>query len=205
MLAAADFDLYGPNDCFGSTLTYDNDKDSRQNEPNAALPGDGIDALKLAHDSGIRTWALFEPVLDPQQTLFLIELTHEFVDYFRIGKLNHYSTRIDWSKFRNDVELLMQRLGRRPGTYSLKRQLIEAGCLIRGLLGEEIKMIKLFSAYIILDEHRGFHQVKVHLFNYERKKPLAAPYEELITDYVPGGMAESAINEYFTEEEIVES
>lgn len=46
MKAAADFDLYGPNDCFGSTLTCDNDLDSRQNELGAALPGDRIAAIR---------------------------------------------------------------------------------------------------------------------------------------------------------------
>jgi DNA repair photolyase len=57
MLAAAnDFDLYGPSDWFGVTLTFDNDTDSRKWEPGAALPGDRIAALKEAHNRGIRTW-----------------------------------------------------------------------------------------------------------------------------------------------------
>jgi hypothetical protein len=49
MLAAKDFDLYGPNDKFGATLTFDNDIHSKQYEPGAELPGDRIAALKEAH------------------------------------------------------------------------------------------------------------------------------------------------------------
>ena len=40
--AAKDFDLYGPNDWFGVTLTFDNDAHSKQYEPGAALPADRI-------------------------------------------------------------------------------------------------------------------------------------------------------------------
>jgi hypothetical protein len=46
MLAAKDFYLYGPNDWFGVTLTFDNDAHSRQYESGAALPADRIAALK---------------------------------------------------------------------------------------------------------------------------------------------------------------
>jgi DNA repair photolyase len=53
--AVKDFDLYGPDDEFGCTLTTNNDSDSRKNEPGAALPGDRIEALKEAHKRGIRT------------------------------------------------------------------------------------------------------------------------------------------------------
>jgi hypothetical protein len=118
MLAAAkDFDLYGPNDWFGVTLTYDNDTDSKQNEPGAAMPADRIKALEEAHNLGIQTWVSMEPVLDPDQTLNLIEITHEFVDNFRVGKLNHFpeiEAKIDWPKFRNDVEALMQKCCKDP-------------------------------------------------------------------------------------------
>ena len=63
MLAAKDFDLYGPKDSFGVTLTFDNDADSRRHEPGAALPADRIAALKEAHSRGIHTWVSREPVI----------------------------------------------------------------------------------------------------------------------------------------------
>ena len=136
MLAAAnDFDLYRPSDWFGVTLTFDNAIDSKQNEPGAALPKDRIKALEEAHNRGIQTWVSMEPVLDPDQTLHLIELTHEFVDHFRVGKLNHFpdiEAKIDWPKFRKDVAALMQKCGKDPCSdetgkgYKLKHELIDA-------------------------------------------------------------------------------
>ena len=130
MLAAKDFDLYGPNDSFGVTLTFDNDADSKRFEPGAALPADRIEALKEAHSRNIHTWVSCEPVLYPVQTLKLIEMTHEFVDLFWVGKLNHYpkmEEKIDWPKFRSDVEARLRRCGKEQGTgYKLLRQLIEA-------------------------------------------------------------------------------
>ena len=128
--AVKDFDLYGPNDFFGCTLTCDNAEDSRKNEPGAALPHDRIEALKEAHRRGIRTWAVLEPVLDPRQSLHLIELTHPFVSYYIVGKLNHFpkeEMKIDWPKFRKDAETLLQGCGKMPDLgYSLKQELREA-------------------------------------------------------------------------------
>ena len=130
MLAAKDFDLYGPEDSFGVTLTFDNDADSRRHEPGAALPADRIAALKEAHGRGIHTWVSCEPVLYPAQTKKLIEMTHEFVDLYWIGKLNHYpkmERTVDWPKFRSEVEALLLKCGKQPKTgYRLKHQLIEA-------------------------------------------------------------------------------
>lgn len=130
MLAAKDFDLYRPNDAFGVTLTFDNDADSRHWEPEAALPADRIASLKEAHRRNIRTWVSMEPVIYPEQTMHLTEMTNEFVDCFWVGKLNHYPVReakIDWPRFRAEAEALLQRCGKQPGTgYGLKHQLIEA-------------------------------------------------------------------------------
>jgi DNA repair photolyase len=133
LTAAKDFDLYGPSDWFGVTLTYDNDTDSKKYEPGAASPTDRIKALEEAHnrDPRIQTWVSMEPVLDPDQTLNLIELIAEFVDHFRVGKLNHFKeieAKIDWPKFRNDVVALMQKCGKEPCSdetgkgYKLKHQ-----------------------------------------------------------------------------------
>jgi len=43
------------------------------------------------------------------------ELTSEFVDQFRVGKLNHFlekEKQIDWPKFRGDAEVMLQLYGR---------------------------------------------------------------------------------------------
>lgn len=129
--------MYGSNDKFGVTLTFDNDADSKKWEPGAALPLDRIVVLKEAHRCGIRTWVSMEPVIYPEQTLNLIEMTHVFVDLFWIGKLNRKPEAtwtpapewpsVDWPKFRSEVEALLQKCGKQPGTgYRLKHQLIGA-------------------------------------------------------------------------------
>jgi DNA repair photolyase len=124
--AAQDFDLYDHNDMFGCTLTLDNDIDSNMWEPGAASPQDRIESLKLAHAFGIKTWVSLEPVLDPDQTLHLIDLTHEFVDFYGVGKLNHDAEReksIDWKKFRTDAESKLKEYGK---DYKIKQKLKEA-------------------------------------------------------------------------------
>jgi DNA repair photolyase len=124
--AVQDFDLYFEGCRFGVTLTCDNPDDSKKWEPGAALPEDRINALRLAHAKGIETWVSLEPVIDPAQTLHLIELTHEFVDHYGVGKLNHVAEiekNIDWSKFRVDVEAKLKGYGK---AYKIKAALDKA-------------------------------------------------------------------------------
>jgi S-adenosylmethionine synthetase len=67
-----------------------------------------------------------EPVIDPAQTLALIEATHEFVDHYGVGKMNHnpeIEKNIDWPKFRADVEAMLKRYGKE---YMIKAALAEA-------------------------------------------------------------------------------
>lgn len=99
--ACRDFDLYGPNDLFGVTLTFLNEQDSRKEEPNAAIPHSRILALEMAKKLGIETWVSLEPVIDPKQTLEIIRQTHHTVDHFKIGKLNYdeRAREINWRKF----------------------------------------------------------------------------------------------------------
>ena len=83
----------------GATLTLIEEKDSLDWESNAALPGDRIETLRILHEQGIMTWVSLEPVIDPEQTLDLIDRTHEFVDHYKVGKMNHYKSGIDWKTF----------------------------------------------------------------------------------------------------------
>lgn len=124
MRAATDFDLLGPNDAFATTLTFTNDEQSREWEPGAALPGDRMAAMKLAHEKRIPVWASLEPVLDPAQSLELIRLTHEYVDLFKVGKLNHrqLAKTIDWWRFGWEARNLLESLGK---NYYIKEDLRE--------------------------------------------------------------------------------
>jgi DNA repair photolyase len=134
MRAARDFDLYKTGDSFGSTLTFTETDDSRKWEPNAAIPMNRIAALNYAHKQGIKTWVSMEPVLDPEQTLELISLTHEFVDLYKVGKLNsdncrgseHYEElkriekSINWKNFGERAESLLKGYGKQ---YYIKEDL----------------------------------------------------------------------------------
>jgi DNA repair photolyase len=126
MKAIQEPDLYFEGCSMGCTLTFDNPEDSKKWEPGAALPGDRIAALELAHKKGIKTWVSLEPVIDPIQSLHLIDMTQEFVDHYGVGKLNHNAAlenAIDWPKFRADAEAKLQRAGK---SYKIKPSLQKA-------------------------------------------------------------------------------
>lgn len=97
--AVRDFDRLTGEDRFGCTLTFVNDTDSLKWEPKAALPSDRMRALRLAHEQGIPTWVSLEPVIDPAQTLAIIDLTHEYVDEYKVGTLNYVLNQTDWGAF----------------------------------------------------------------------------------------------------------
>jgi len=83
----------------GATLTLLDDADSLKWESDAALPKDRIGTLRKLKENGIKTWVSFEPVIDVRQTLQLIDTTHEFIDQYKVGKMNHYNTDTDWRDF----------------------------------------------------------------------------------------------------------
>ncbi len=125
-MAWRDFDLYGKDDLFGMTLTFFTWELSRDWEPRAASPGGRMAQLRLAHTKGIRTWASLEPVIDPAQTLLLIDQTHDYVDHYAVGKLNYHplAKSIDWPKFLSDVLVKLRGYG---NSYYIKADLEAAG------------------------------------------------------------------------------
>lgn len=124
-MAWRDFDLYGRRDRFGVTLTFDNDADSAEWEPGAAKPAERMAMLRDAHLHRIKTWVSLEPVIDPAQTLRIIDATHEHVDHYAVGKLNYHphAATIDWPQFRAYV---LERLNQYPVGYQIKKDLWEA-------------------------------------------------------------------------------
>lgn len=111
-----DFDLLAAKpelSSYGATLTFGMDAGSRQYEPDAAPTSERIAALKKAHDIGIHTWVSLEPVWTPANTRALIQRTHEFVDLFKVGKINYHPQQkeVDWKKFTINVVELLEQLG----------------------------------------------------------------------------------------------
>lgn len=103
--AVRDFDLYKKGDAYATTLTFEDEQKSLYWEPNASVPNERIQSLKLAKSLGIETWVSFEPVIDPKETYKLFERTKDFTDLYKIGKINRYNTglEVDWKKFTNKI------------------------------------------------------------------------------------------------------
>lgn len=120
-----DFDLLAANKDrvkYGATLVFADDAEALQREPGAPHTSERIAALKKAHDLGIRTWCSLEPVYHAQDALDLIDRTHEFVDEYKVGKLNYRpeAKAVDWRKFAIEVEAKLKSLGKQ---YMLKKDL----------------------------------------------------------------------------------
>lgn len=118
--ALADLDILGPGDEFATTLTLHHPEEW---EPHSAPTRDRIEALWAAQDAGLRTWASFEPVLDPAQTLELIEEAAPYLSLAKVGIANHIGLHHDWADFGRRAEALCQSLGL---DYLLKHDLRQA-------------------------------------------------------------------------------
>ncbi len=115
MRAVRDFDIMKTGDChFGTTLTFLDEARSLEWEPGASVPSDRIKSLCLAKEAGIKTWVSLEPVLDPEQVYKIVDETHEFVDLYKVGKLNYHprSKEIDWAVFGHKVVNLLKTYGK---------------------------------------------------------------------------------------------
>jgi len=103
--ALKDLDMiksFGDRIKIGSTLVFDNEKDSKEWEPGAPKPESRIKGLRDFSKNGVITWASFEPVIYPEQSLSLLKKVVDFIDHVKIGKINNYKgidKKIDWSKF----------------------------------------------------------------------------------------------------------
>jgi len=109
--AARDFDLMKKNKWkFATTLLFCKESSRRKFEPNAASVADRVDAIKQAHDMAIPTWVSVEPVIYPDEALYVMEKLSPFVDFWKVGKINHNSElerNVDWHKFACDVKSII--------------------------------------------------------------------------------------------------
>lgn len=93
---------FGDRIKIGTTLTFDNESDSKKWESGAAIPDSRVEGLKIFAENRVKTWASFEPVIVPYQSLNMLRRVFNIVDHVKIGKLNNYNgldKNIDWSKF----------------------------------------------------------------------------------------------------------
>lgn len=112
--ALRDIDLFRPErDAFASTLTSLDESFSRKWERGAALPSDRIAAVKAFHQRGIFTWVSLEPTIDVQASLDIVKATHQFVDLYKIGRVNYLdiTKTTDWRDYTLRMIDLCQSLG----------------------------------------------------------------------------------------------
>jgi len=122
--AMQDFDLLTPEDRVAATLTLVDAAESLRREPGAASPEERFEYLREAKRRGFVTWASLEPVLDVESALEIIRRTHEFVDLFKVGTLNHRpeGKLIDWKTFGHRAVELIESFG---NEYYIKNDLRE--------------------------------------------------------------------------------
>jgi len=111
------FKEFGDRITIGTTLTFLDEEKSKLWEPNASLPQDRLETLKILHDHGIKTFASFEPTIEPEESLGLIRRTLELdcVDHYKIGKINNYKREDkwqDWAKYLQDCVDLLRPTGK---------------------------------------------------------------------------------------------
>ena len=91
-------------------------------EPNAGWPIDRFRALVLAKNKGIHTWVSCEPAFDTEAIYRLIK-TGDYIDKFKIGKLNYHASDINWTEFGQKCEQLCIKHNR---NYYIKDELRKA-------------------------------------------------------------------------------
>ena len=113
--AERDFDLLDSGDSFGVTYSSVVGKE----EPNAANPCDRLGTLFMAHDMGIKTWVSCEPVYS-EIAIYSLIAVGDYIDLFKIGKLNYMPSDINWGEFGREAEKLCKKYGR---NYYIKEDL----------------------------------------------------------------------------------
>lgn len=116
---------FGGNIQVGGSLTFTDYELSKKWEKNSSAPAERFDMLNVMHEEGVRTWASMEPVIYPEQSLAILELTAPFVDGYKIGKLNHFpkhEARFNWTQFLTDAVNIMRKNNK---LFYIKKDLLE--------------------------------------------------------------------------------
>ena len=99
-------------DAFATTLTSLDDRFSLQWEPHATPSSERIRVLKKFHEAGIFTWVSLEPTLSTESSLEIVRQTHEYVDLFKVGRVNYLglTQSTDWGNYTHRMMDLMNLL-----------------------------------------------------------------------------------------------
>jgi DNA repair photolyase len=109
--ATRDFDLLGKGDRFGVTYTHSDSDWTEKNEPNAASQSDRLESLFMAKLAGVETWVSCEPVYDIEGVFQLLK-SGNYIDEFKVGKLNYHPSAIDWARFGDECMTIARAYGR---------------------------------------------------------------------------------------------
>ena len=129
--AIRDFDLLDENDWFGITYAGypypGRTSDTHyipEEEPGSGAPYYRIKALHHAYKRGIKTWVSAEPVLNHTDVLNFIG-SADYVNLWKIGKLNYHPSDINWKEFGECVEraLLIKKRWNPNVDYYIKESL----------------------------------------------------------------------------------
>ncbi len=104
------FDLIDSNDRFGVTISCSLGTSSVI-EPRAATVYERTHSLYMAKQKGIKTFVSCEPVYEKSFIYEMIK-TADYIDEFRIGKLNYHPSDINWKVFGRTCEELCKEYGR---------------------------------------------------------------------------------------------
>lgn len=120
-------------DSVGITLTCGDEMASIY-ESKSSKPSERIELLKYAYNSGCETWISFEPVLEPNYILNLLESDFmDYIDIVKLGKLNHMELKdltknehdfIDWKNYgEKAIEICKRRNINYKVKYALEKYL----------------------------------------------------------------------------------
>ena len=109
------FQRFGQRIAIGATLTFWDEATSQQWESGAATPTQRLEALKALKYAGLATFASFEPVIDPAQSLEVLKrsLEADCVDIYKVGKIDKGYEDTDWESFLGQVVQLVRGAGKR--------------------------------------------------------------------------------------------
>lgn len=137
------FRQFGSRIWIGTTLTFLDEEKSRYWESGAAIPQERLATLKILKQNCITTFASFEPVIDPEKSLAILEKSLEMdcVDSYKIGKVDSIasiSKSVDWPHFGERCLALIRPTGkgvyiksnlrRAPPEIALTPQEMDADC-----------------------------------------------------------------------------